>query len=51
MMDYNPSEDCAAALRDAAFERYLEKLTPEEQKEAIHERYLEMAIYGADDGT
>lgn len=46
MMDYNPVEDCAAALRDAAFERYLEKLAPEKQKEAIHERYLEMAIYG-----
>lgn len=41
MMDYNQGEDCAAALRDAAFERYLETLTPDEQREAIHEQWLD----------
>ncbi len=48
MMDYNPGEDCAAALRDAAFERYLETLTPDEQREAIHAQWLDVMLYGED---
>lgn len=46
MMDYNPGEDFFPTAGDAAFERYLQTLTDDEQAEAIHERYQDMRLFG-----